>query len=310
MAGGKNFFPENVLFEYHTDILEDYPSTQLTFEKDGHRFEVFREYTDCLYSAYGTKWNGNAAAYNGSLFIVQDNRIRRLSPLECERLMGFPDNYTDLSAAKKTNRYQAIGNSWAVPVVRWIGERLVEYSGDSIKLDKRREFLLARTTELPGQGFFVDFGKDIAEIGAEYALNCTATPETCKFKDMSAIVSADAPEDIYISPVGCFGIVRRKQERNLKINIRLEEVLLSISSQMSAEEIEKRSRIQKRGRFSAPPGLDMIEKSSNSMELSGSKKTTQPVIISNVMSKGKETDDSLSVEGEPIQLTLFDFLKA
>lgn len=67
---------------------------------------------------------------------------------------------------------------------------------------------------------------------------------------MKDIVSHEAPEDIYISPVGCFGIIRRKSERNLKINSRLEEILLSISSQMSPEEIEKRSRIQKRGRFS------------------------------------------------------------
>jgi DNA (cytosine-5)-methyltransferase 1 len=254
MAGGKNFFPENVLFEYHKGELEEYPpATSLTFEKEGHKFEVFRKYTDCLYSAYGTKWNGNAAAYNGSLFIVQDDRIRRISPLECERLMGFPDNYTDLPGAKKTNRYQATGNSWAVPVVKWIGKRLVDYSGDTIKLDEKKDFLLAQTTEIPGQGFFIDFGKDIAEIGTEFALNCTATPETCEFRDMSTIVSPNAPEDIYISPVGCYGIVRRKQERNLKINSRLEEVLLSISSQMSPEEIEKRSRIQKRGRFSDPP---------------------------------------------------------
>ena len=67
---------------------------------------------------------------------------------------------------------------------------------------------------------------------------------------MKSIVSPDAPEEIYISPVGCYGIVRRKQERNLKINPRLEEVLLRISSQMSSEEIEKRSKVQKRGKFS------------------------------------------------------------
>ena len=96
-----------------------------------HRFKVFREYTDCLYSAYGTKWNGNAAAYNGSLFIVQDERIRRLSPLECERLMGFPDNYTNLPWANKatapdTRRYKALGNSMAVPVMLWIGRRMQE----------------------------------------------------------------------------------------------------------------------------------------------------------------------------------------
>lgn len=269
IAGGKSFFPENVLFEYHTGELREYPSATLKFEKEGHKFEVFREYTDCLYSAYGTKWNGNAAAYNGSLFVVQDGRIRRISPLECERLMGFPDNYTNLPCAKKTNRYQAIGNSWAVPVVKWIGKRLVDYSGDTINLDAKKDFLLARMTEVSGQGFFVDLGKDIAELGAEFALNCTATPETCEFKDMSAIVSPNAPEDIYISPVGCYGIVRRKQERNLKINPRLEEVLLSISSRMSTEEIEKRSRIQKRGRFSTPPKVEVpsLEKTTDDREL-------------------------------------------
>lgn len=252
MAGGKNFFPENVLFEIHTHELQEYPSAPLTFEKEGHRFEVFREYTDCLYSAYGTKWNGNAAAYNGSLFVVQDDRIRRLSVLECERLMGFPDNYTYLPKAKKTNRYQATGNSWAVPVVRWLGKRLIEYDKDNLNLDEKRDFLLSKITDVDKQGFFIDFGKDLVEVGAYYTLNCTATPENCEFKDMSAIVSPDAPEDIYISPVGCFGIVRRKRERNLRINPRLEEVLLSISSQMTPKEIEKRSRVQKRGRFSTP----------------------------------------------------------
>ena len=312
MAGGKNFFPENVLFEFHTGRLEEYPSAQLTFEKEGHRFEVFREYTDCLYSAYGTKWNGNAAAYNGSLFIVQDDRLRRISPLECERLMGFPDNYTDLPGAKKTNRYQATGNSWAVPVVKWIGKRLTEYSGDMMNLDSKTNFLLARTTEIPGQGFFVDFGKDIIEIGAEYTLNCTAIPEVCEFKDMSAIVSSDAPEDIYISPVGCYGIVRRKQERNLKINPRLEEVLLSISSQMSPKEIEKRSRIQKRGRFSDPPTLQITEKEDTAPEqdelLAAENSTAQVEAL--VFPSKTETKKGCVAASvlEPVQLTLFDYL--
>lgn len=99
---------------------------------------------------------------------------------------------------------------------------------------------------------FYDFGKDIVPLENGISLNCSATPEHCTFAGMDSIVSPDAPEDIYISPVGCFGIVRRKRERNLKINARLEEVLLSISSEMSPEEIEKRSRVQRRGRFSTP----------------------------------------------------------
>ena len=93
-------------------------------------------------------------------------------------------------------------------------------------------------------------GKDLVPIAKDLTLNCTSTPENCSFAYMSDIVSADAPEDIYISPVGCYGIIRRKNERNIKINPQLETVLLRISSQMSPEEIEKRSRIQKRGRLS------------------------------------------------------------
>ncbi len=313
MAGGKDFFPENVLFEYHLNNLEDYPSAELSFEKEGHKFEVFREYTDCLYSAYGTKWNGNAAAYNGSLYVVQDDRIRRLSPLECERLMGFSDNYTDLPNAKKTNRYQAIGNSWAVPVVKWLGERLLDYYEDTMCLDRNRSFLLDRLTNVSDQGYFIDFGKGIIDVGANYELNCTATPEVCKFNDMSAIVSPDAPEDIYISPVGCNGIVRRKTERNLKINARLEEVLLSISSQMTAEEIEKRSRVQKRGRFSDPP-KDEVAKSVDDKVKSSTKnentKDEELNIRKHKAPEGQRNEDSFPLKGEPVQLSLFDFMDA
>jgi DNA (cytosine-5)-methyltransferase 1 len=55
--------------------------------------------------------------------------VRRLTPVECERLQGFPDNYTNIPWRKATKspdgpRYKALGNSWAVPVVRWIGERI------------------------------------------------------------------------------------------------------------------------------------------------------------------------------------------
>jgi DNA (cytosine-5)-methyltransferase 1 len=51
--------------------------------------------------------------------------VRRLTPRECERLQGFPDDYTKISAkAADGPRYKALGNSMAVPVMRWIGERI------------------------------------------------------------------------------------------------------------------------------------------------------------------------------------------
>jgi DNA (cytosine-5)-methyltransferase 1 len=171
-------------------------------ETHGHEPIVLQQTADCLTAAYGTKWNGNASAYNGSLFAVQpmafaqntrdevryvngdgsivgalaaepgmkqtsyiqqpmafdgynqtvsetcqtiradkcdgdhigmvyqSMAVRRLTPVECERLQGFPDGYTDIKPKGKPTpdgpRYKALGNSWAVPVVRWIGKRIQE----------------------------------------------------------------------------------------------------------------------------------------------------------------------------------------
>ncbi|MEX5870642.1 phage N-6-adenine-methyltransferase [Providencia hangzhouensis] len=60
-----------------------------------------------------------------------NNIVRRLTPIECERLQGFPDNHTKVPFKDKSiddcpdgHRYRALGNSMAVPVMRWIGERI------------------------------------------------------------------------------------------------------------------------------------------------------------------------------------------
>ena len=84
----------------------------------------FREVGDCLTSAYGTKWNGNASADNGSLFAKTNMQVRRLTPKECERLQGFPDDFTNIPGASDSARYKALGNSMAVPVMNWIGKRI------------------------------------------------------------------------------------------------------------------------------------------------------------------------------------------
>lgn len=80
--------------------------------------------------------------------------VRRLTPIECERLQGFPDNHTligwrgkDADECPDGPRYKAIGNSMAVPVMRWIGERIVaalpaeklsgDYGGSKTPLDQR-----------------------------------------------------------------------------------------------------------------------------------------------------------------------------
>ena len=50
--------------------------------------------------------------------------IRRLTPLECERLQGFPDSWTDIPSASDSARYKALGNSVAIPCVEFIMGRI------------------------------------------------------------------------------------------------------------------------------------------------------------------------------------------
>ena len=64
----------------------------------------------------------------GHIPIIGNMAVRRLTPVECERLQGFPDNYTNIREnCPDGARYKALGNSMAVPVMRWIGERINSY---------------------------------------------------------------------------------------------------------------------------------------------------------------------------------------
>lgn len=72
--------------------------------------------------------NSNASGRNTPM-VQSAMQVRRLTPIECERLQGFPDGYTNIPWRNKTEspdgpRYKALGNSMAVPVMRWIGKRI------------------------------------------------------------------------------------------------------------------------------------------------------------------------------------------
>jgi len=75
----------------------------------------------------GTMQSKSTGGYslNYETGVQQNMQVRRLTPVECERLQGFPDGYTNIKdKCPDGPRYKALGNSWAVPVVRWIGERI------------------------------------------------------------------------------------------------------------------------------------------------------------------------------------------
>jgi DNA (cytosine-5)-methyltransferase 1 len=68
---------------------------------------------------------------------VMQSGVRRLTPRECERLQGFPDDWTLVEyrgkPVKDGPRYKAIGNSMAVNVMRWLGERIAFVESDAAR---------------------------------------------------------------------------------------------------------------------------------------------------------------------------------
>ena len=67
--------------------------------------------------------NGNNSGNQGGTYIASIG-VRRLTPTECERLQGFPDGWTD--GQSDSTRYRQLGNAVAVPVIEWIGRRIMQ----------------------------------------------------------------------------------------------------------------------------------------------------------------------------------------
>lgn len=96
----------------------------------------------CLYAESarhtGTDWSRNYVSY-------PDGRVRRLTPLETERLQGFPDDWTMPKAeignvtTLDSARYHACGNAVSVPVAEWLGERIVSQMGTALLAHQRQE---------------------------------------------------------------------------------------------------------------------------------------------------------------------------
>lgn len=87
-----------------------------------------------LSTGFGSRGLDSEQIFNGNC-VIDYPRARRLTPLECEFLQGFPRGYTQIPWRGKPAeqcpdgpRYKAIGNSMAVPVMHWIGERIQQVS--------------------------------------------------------------------------------------------------------------------------------------------------------------------------------------
>lgn len=99
---------------------------------DFERGPIVKKLAHCVYACSarhtGTDWSRNYASY-------PDGRVRRFVPVECERLQGFPDDWTIPREESKfyrvddldSLRYHAVGNAVTVPVVKWLAHRIHSY---------------------------------------------------------------------------------------------------------------------------------------------------------------------------------------
>jgi site-specific DNA-cytosine methylase len=88
---------------------------------DGTRVDDVRVYENEIVPTVISRWGTGGEIVPA--IMNDDPQVRRLTPMECERLQGFPDNWTE--GQSDSARYRQMGNAVAVPVVEWIIERLV-----------------------------------------------------------------------------------------------------------------------------------------------------------------------------------------
>jgi DNA (cytosine-5)-methyltransferase 1 len=133
-SGGGNIpFVQNIAYEWHNQDSRIKPiqvAATLNCNASGREGHLVQSigFTQCDAARdVGQNISPTLRAEMGDnqVSIANSMAVRRLTPVECERLQGFPDNYTNIKEnCPDGSRYKAMGNSMAVPVMRWIGERI------------------------------------------------------------------------------------------------------------------------------------------------------------------------------------------
>lgn len=244
----------NVLFENHPPVhfKNERAAFLTTTWKRGHG-PIPPKLAFCLAATSGrhtgTDWSRT--------YIPYTNEVRRLIPLECERLQGFPDNWTKLHLAdvdvEKSDslRYHALGNAVSVTVVKWIAGRIQEQLfGSAATSDSRStssKFLtesLKRWPVLRGSNMTSNKLSVVRESDAKiiwpnagilwkdiFIANSTSpSPSAPIHSDLIDIVEKIKPESRYfLSPNAAEGILRRVDSQNRHLFPHLRSALERLS---------------------------------------------------------------------------------
>lgn len=113
----------------NAEIMVDCSPTQVARQSKGAPIVCVGD--DNAHASVDFDLSGSLKVGGSPSYIATTMVVRRLMPIECERLQGFPDNWTKIAYKGKSedecpdsHRYMVCGNSMAVPVMRWIGRRI------------------------------------------------------------------------------------------------------------------------------------------------------------------------------------------
>ncbi|MFH2500011.1 phage N-6-adenine-methyltransferase [Morganella morganii] len=157
-SAGEEFSPTEVLLEYQSmqgncsqscETGESHTGkVGICPEKTGITIYRIRSFGEYVESDHASTLKARDHKDSTDLIVTEDG-VRRLTPVECERLQGFPDNHTQISWRGKDAadcpdgpRYRAIGNSMAVPVMRWISERILAALPQEETPDLRSDYVI------------------------------------------------------------------------------------------------------------------------------------------------------------------------
>lgn len=193
-------------------------------------------------------------------YVTYEHAVRRLTPIECERLQGFPDNWTVPSSSYRvpsrgidTERYHAAGNAVCVPVVEWIARRIA-----ATIASKTEDVQVTSVKQL--QTFAQEFAQASARIivksdvldsikwksgGVAYqdmivdapASTAPRSPVVARLSDVIEV--GPIPEKYFISPNAAQGILRRVDKLGRKLFEPLDKTLRQMTSPSSVSNNEE-----------------------------------------------------------------------
>mgnify|MGYP001773878193 CR=1 FL=1 len=207
-------------------------------------------------------------------YVTYPNAVRRLTPLECERLQGFPENWTLPDSdypipirGIETNRYHAIGNAVCVPVVEWIANRISENLQNDIndlesvgasKLKHQLQLLANKFLEPESEAehLYEDVVKTkwksggLAYKDSFFTTSASSSPSIAvPSRLLDLIEKKDVHDRYFLSFNAIQGILRRvdKQGRNLfpPLDTVLRQIASSNGTQETMLEIQQKSHCEK-----------------------------------------------------------------